>query len=187
MPRHGEKTGAFGKWLYDYCKEYHRDLTVYYDHGEKLIDPNVCVPMGFNGIKVLNKNRLTDVDILVGRDDKKAKLLIEVEQSLASPKTVLGDLLATLMCNKFAIKKDKYHDYYEVCEKTHLMLAFPYKEKGYSKEKMANIAKRLPQLGGFKDGLPTSNIELVMAPNLEATLEKLKERTIQLLSAKNPN
>jgi len=37
--------------------------------------------------------------------------------------------------------------------------------------------ERLPMLGGFKNGLYSSNVELIMAPNLDETIEKLKEKT----------
>jgi hypothetical protein len=69
MSRHGELTGMYGKKLYDYCQEtYPNILTVYYDHGDKENGPNVVATMGYNGQdgeKVQNKNRLTDVDILM--------------------------------------------------------------------------------------------------------------------------
>jgi hypothetical protein len=89
-----------------------------------------------------------------------------------------------MMCNQFAIKKEKTHDYYAVDGETQLFIAFPYKERGYSKEKMMKIAERLPMLGGLKNGLHSSNVELIMAPNLDETIEKLKEKTKEYLKSK---
>ena len=184
MSKQGEKTGVYGKYLYQYCKETHPWLTVYYDHGNKETDTHVAAAMGFYGEKVRNRNRLTDVDIIVGSCNKKIVLLIEVEQSTTSPKTVLGDILATKMCNKFAVKTDKRkHDTYSITPQSSLFIAFPYKERGNNKQKMEHIESRIPEIEAFPDGISSKNIQFIMGPSIEEVLEKLKVKVEEYLEA----
>lgn len=184
MSKHGEKTGIFGKDLYQYCKEIYPSLSVYYDHGNKEADPNVVAAMGYYGEKVRNNNRLTDVDILIGSQDKHIVLLIEVEQSTASPKTVLGDILATKMCNKFAVKTDNNnHDVYSVTPDSRLLIAFPYKERGNKKQKMEHIERRILEIKAYRDGISSKNIQFVMGSSIEAVLEKLKIKVEEYLES----
>lgn len=191
MSRAGKKTGEFGKWLYHQCRENYPQFKVYYDHGEKNHDPNVSVPMGFFGDNISQKNRLTDCDVLVGlssEENSKAVLLIEVEQGSnkrgldtrsVSPKTVLGDILASMLSERFAIKTthpNSPHDYYQVDEETLLIIAFPYNERGYTYPKMKMIEKTIQNIVKSNEK-PLKNVELVMAPNLKELFNQLKQIT----------
>jgi hypothetical protein len=197
MVRAGEKTGKFGKWVVEYCKDHFPELKVYYDHGNKEEDEDhVKVPMGHYGEEVRRRTRITDCDILVGLPGEptgEAVLLIEVEQGSASktsgkrsvsPKTVMGDVIATMLCDGFAIKKEDYqkgedpHEKYIITDKTALLIAFPYNDKGYSKDKMEELEDRIK-------AIQDSNLELefVMHPDLDELLcSQLKDKVIQILS-----
>jgi len=153
MPEKGIETGRFGRWLYDYCKSHDLPYDVYYDHGDKATDPNVAVPKGFYGESVSNLNRLADVDIITVSKDGKAILLIEIEERPASPKKVLGNILAIMMCNKFAVKVKRKQKYYQVNKYTHLFFGCLYKEKGFGKEKIENLRKRIKDIDGFPEGI----------------------------------
>lgn len=196
MVRSGIKTGNFGKWLYEYCKCNFPHFKVYYDHGEKINDPNVKVPMGHYSEEVRRGTRITDCDILVGIPSEpkgKAVLLIEIEQGSqsrtskkrsVSPKTVLGDVIATMLCDGFAIKKDKGekgenpHEKYEITNDTKLLIAFPFNDKGYSKDKMDELEGRIKDLLNSK-----LKIEFVKHPDLDEMLDDtLKNKVIQILS-----
>jgi hypothetical protein len=104
--RQGLETGQFGRRLAERLQQsaLHRDWVVYYDHGDTSVDSKVAATKGFFGTSVKNLNRLADVDILVASNDGIAQLLIEVEERACSPKKILGDVLATLLCNQFAVR-----------------------------------------------------------------------------------
>ena len=65
--------------------------------------PHVCVEQSGNGLAVTNSNRIADIDILASRGTT-AEVLIEIEERECSPKKILGDVLATMLCDGFAIK-----------------------------------------------------------------------------------
>jgi hypothetical protein len=104
--RQGQNTGAFGKWLTAYLKDAaaFRDFEVYYDHGDTAVDANVVAVKGFCGTVVTNLNRLADVDVIVVAPNGNVCLLIEIEERPSSPKKYLGSMLATLICDRFAVR-----------------------------------------------------------------------------------
>ncbi|MBC8235578.1 hypothetical protein H8E77_39025, partial [bacterium] len=115
-PKAGEQTGRFGCWLTQYLKgspQYYKHL-VYYDHGKRDSKPNVAAIKGFFGDEVSNKNRLADVDLMVAKPNKDIMLLVEIEERESSPKKILGDVLAILMCNRFAVKLNGEQHYFRI-------------------------------------------------------------------------
>jgi len=87
--KHGEQTKEFGLWLIDHLKK-NDEYSVFYDHGNPQEDPTVVVIKGFFGDEVTNRNRLTNVDVMVVKNDKEIVLLIEIEENRMSPKKVLA-------------------------------------------------------------------------------------------------
>ena len=102
----GVPTADFGLWLTRYmhgtprCESYQ----VVYDHGIATSQSNVAAVKGFLGSSVKNVNRLADVDMLVATASGEPVLLIEIEERHCSPKKFLGDILAVLMCDGFAVR-----------------------------------------------------------------------------------
>lgn len=99
--KQGYETGLFGSRLAKAISESaaHTGWRVYYDHGDTNIDSNVASIKGFFGEEVANLNRLADVDVLIGAPSGEAIVVIEIEERFSSPKQVLGNVLAALMCN----------------------------------------------------------------------------------------
>lgn len=183
MPEQGIETGRFGKRLYDYCKSHDLPYDIYYDHGNKAVDPHVAVPKGFYGERISRKNWLVDGDVIAGSKDGKAILLIEIEERPASPKKILGNILAIMMCNKFAVKVKREQKYYRVTENTHLFLACLYKEKGFGMEKIENLRKRIKEIDGFPEGIPSKNMSFILENNLNKLIKKLEDNVIKFLES----
>ncbi len=180
MPKQGLDTGRFGKQLYDYCKKADLPFDVYYDHGDKNVDPNVAATKGFFGKTVSNLNRLADVDVIVGSNDK-AILVIEIEERPTSPKKILGDAFAIMMCNKFAVKVGDSQKTYDVDEDTKLMLACYFQPKGYRLEKTQNLIDRLRKFEEFKGGIVGKNICLISENDIQKLMEKLRIKVIDYM------
>lgn len=147
---------------------------IYYDHGIKDVDPHVAKPLGFYGKYVKNLNRITDTDILIGHGNK-VILLLEIEERHASPKKVLGNIFANMMCNRYAIKRNDCHAYYDITDHTKLILSLLYKEKGYVKQKITNIKKRIDEIDRFPNGILTKNIVILWETCFETLIETTKK------------
>ena len=184
MTSQGIKTGRFGKWLYDYCKTNRLPFHVFYDHGRKGLDHNVAVPKGFYGEEIFRKNWLVDTDIIIGSRDDDTILLIEVEERQASPKKILGNIFAIMMCNNFAVKLNQKQKYFKVTENTHLLLACLYNEKGYGKEKIENLQKRIEEIDRFPDGIPSKNISFIWGSNLKQLMNDLENAVTKFLESR---
>ena len=185
MPKQGIETGRFGKWLYEYNETRELPFEIYYDHGNKALDSNVAVPKGFYGERVSNLTRLADVDIIVGSQDRRAILLIEIEERPVSPKKILGDVLAIMMCNSFAVKAGKTQKKeYRVAEDTSLILACYFEDKGYRMNKTETLSKRLKEFDGFPEGISSRNITFILENRLPKLIVTLRESVIKSLESR---
>ena len=182
MPsKHGEQTGKFGLWLTNYLKPRYCEYPVYYDHGDKNLEPNVAAIKGFFGDEVSNKNRLADVDLMVAKPNKDIMLLVEIEERESSPKKILGDVLAILMCNRFAVKLKGEQHYFNVTPKTELIVAGVVPNKGYRLKKINKIIS--PRLQLFKapdDSINPQNVTFMFRENISSTIEALKKKMKEL-------
>jgi len=115
--KHGKMTEEFGIWLSQYLKT-NKEYSVFYDHGNPQENSNVAVIKGFFGDKVTNRNRLTDIDVMVVNNKKEVVLLIEIEESEMSPKKLLGDIFSIVMCNQFAVRTENKNKYFGLSSKT---------------------------------------------------------------------
>jgi len=181
--KHGEETGKFGKCLTRYLKNKdYFDYFVYYDHGCKQAEPNVTEIRGFFGAEVKNRNRLADVDLLVAKPNKDAVILVEIEERPVSPKKILGDVFAILMCNQFAVKLDGEQQYFRVNAETKLIIAGIALNKGIRLERINEVI--IPRLQLFKtpdDSINPKNVNLIFKENISSTIEALKEKIEEIL------
>ena len=178
--KHGKKTEEFGLWLIQHLEhlKVNDQYSVFYDHGNPQDDPTVVVIKGFFGDEVTNRNRLTDVDVMVVNNDKEIVLLIEIEENRMSPKKVLGDIFSTVMCNQFAVRTGNENKYFGASSKTSLIIAgvipsFP--NQGNELNKIRNIIE--PRLQKFKapnDALQIDQIKIVTETDISKVLEELK-------------
>jgi len=172
----GKSTGEFGNWLDQYLG-LNSQYSVYYDHGEKDKYPNVVAVKGIYGQKVSNKNRLVDTDVMVVNNEKnRVILLIEIEESEMSPKKLLGDIFATLMCNQFAVRIGDEQKYFRVSPKTRLIVAGVMQNRGDGQEKIyKTITPRLREFDVPGDAIQIDKINVVLGEDIMEIQEKLKK------------
>jgi hypothetical protein len=178
-PGSGQQTGEFGYWLTRHLAGMprYRNHIVYYDHGDSQSEPNVAVIHGFCGSEVTNVTRLAEVDVMVATPDGELVLLVEIEEGAISPKKLLGDLLAILMCSGFAVKADIGHEYFRIAPNTYFIVAGVASPKGSKLRKITEvIAPRLGELDGLNDAIDPKNVSLVLEGGIDATLDALKDR-----------
>ena len=174
--RLGYETGQFGIRLAARIRSSsaHSGWHVYYDHGDPALDASVAATKGFFGTDVNNLNRLADIDILVASPNCIAQLLIEIEERPCSPKKILGDTLAILLCNQFAVCVHGEQWTFRASPATRLIVAGVIPDRGNRLRKIDEvIGPRLHRLEGLTDGISPKNVQYVFKRTIAATLEKL--------------
>jgi len=184
MSRQGLQTGEFGYWLKNYLSDSPANsYDVYYDHGDRNKDPeHVAAIKGFCGDDVSNVNRIADIDVMVVDQKKNVKLLIEIEERAVSPKKLLGNVLAILMCNNIAVKINSEQTLFKFSEHTAAIVAGLVPDKGGRLEKVRSIIRpRIKELGGYPDGINSKNVEIIFENNLSSTIAELKKQVQRTL------
>jgi hypothetical protein len=145
-------------------------------------EPNVAAIKGFFGSEVTNLNRLADVDIMVADPDRPVTLPIEVEERSCSPKKVLGDAVAIMMCNRFVVRLNGNQHNFEVSPTTQLVVSGILPDCGNRVKKVENvIAPRFRELRPFNGGIDPRNIDFVFMPSIDRTVDELKAIVRQVL------
>lgn len=185
QPIHGIKTGEFGKWLTKFLSnnpEYHH-YVVYYDHGDKETSPNVVAIKGFYGVEITRGNKFSDVDVMVVNPNREIMLVIEIEERPSSPKKIVGDIVANLVCNRYAVRLGNENQYFEITPETMIILAGTISTKGSKVTQLEEvIIPRLQELVSPQDGINQNNVAYVFRKDIESTIEALKQEMIRLLS-----
>ena len=108
MP-HGKATahvaGQLGRTLSE------RSVDILFDHGQQGVEPPLYlgeIASWFGTDYVANAQlALLDIAVVQGNEDK-AVALIEIEESAATPKVLLGDLFATLLGDHITFHRDRH-------------------------------------------------------------------------------
>lgn len=177
----GEKTGQFGLWLMEYILENHpnQGYQIYYDHGDSEQHDNVAVIKGFLGDTVTRDNKLADVDIMVANRDHDILMLIEIEESSLSPKTLLGDVFASIFSNKFAVNVVGKQTYFSITKQTKLLVAGYVPQKTRKKSNlMIEIRSRLADFSGPNDSISMDQVDFIIGEDLESCLTSLQKKVI---------
>ncbi len=178
----GQMTGQFGWWLTEYLRKEHADkhYIVYYDHGDPAKHDNVAAIKGFIGGEVKNENRLADVDVMVADEDHNIRVLIEIEESPLSPKTLLGDVFASLVSTGFSILDDGQR-YFKVSRRTRLIVAGFHPNLERRKNYRDDIRRRIGQFSVPVDAISIDNVEFIIESDLDSCLRKLRQRIKKIL------
>jgi hypothetical protein len=177
MSRQGEQTGEFGRRLSERLGGSESPWIVYYDHGFTEVDGNVVATKGFFGNTVTNLNRLADVDVLLGTTDGAAALIIEIEERACSPKKLIGDVMAALLCNQFAVRVNGRQHSFRVLPTTRLIVAGVMPNQGHRIQKIEQvIVPRLREMHALPGGILPSNVELIFNATMDDTLACLNQR-----------
>ena len=178
MPAQGVKTGEFGRWLTRYVEvlETYRGFHVYYDHGDRKVEANVVATKGFFGKSVSNLNRLADVDVALIDPGGKLRLLFEIEERPCSPKKLLGNILANLICNRYAVRAPRGQQYFDLDPTTRLVIAgFDESKRDRLRKIETVILPRVRNLLGLSDGINPANVDLVFTTTIDATITALQQ------------
>lgn len=178
MPfKQGVETGLFGKWLKDYvinrsgCEGY----VVFYDHGDPLSDKNVVAIKGIYGDKLNRYSMLTQVDVLVLNPKDDILYVVEVEERTSSPKKIIGDVFANLMCNCYTVTSQEKTRYCKITPETKLVIAGIIATQGSKEIQLEKvIMPRMGEFQSFSNGIYQRNVNLVFREDIEATIGALK-------------
>lgn len=95
MSKHGQLTSAVAKSITDEMNK--KGFDVYYDHGDPSNSFVGTIPVSIEE-ELTSKNQISQLDIAVmERGTNRAVVLIEVEETMDTPKTLIGDIFTTLM------------------------------------------------------------------------------------------
>ena len=164
----------------------YQDYLVFYDHADIETGAHPTVIHGFYGGRPTNANRLAEVDVMVATPSKEVVLVIEIEESQTTPKKLLGDVLAILMCNHFAARAAAAtfageQKVFSVTDQTQLIIASVAADHGSGQKKINEvIVPRLQQMVSLPDGIRPSNVSLLLRPGVGTAIESLKEMVRQL-------
>jgi hypothetical protein len=182
MVKQGVETEVFGAWLTEYLQSspQHRGYKVYFDHGDKCKYSNVLAIKAFYGDAVSNSNRLADLDIVVVRPDGVADLVVEIEERPSSPKKILGDVLALMLCNSLAVRIDGEQNYLKLSQETTLIVAGVQPGKGRRLIKIETVIEpRLHTLVAPADSIDPKRIRLLFDQQIDNVLAQLREVVVQ--------
>ena len=180
----GEKTGQFGLWLTEYIHENHSNqgYQVYYDHGDSRLHDNVAVIKGFLGDTVTSKNKLAEVDVMVVNEDHDILLLIEIEESPISPKTLLGDVFAGLLSTGFAATIGGKQTYFRITPQTQLWVAGYVVSKKLEKlDLIHQIQEKINEWITENEGKSINKVNLIIENELSLCLEALQKLCLEYL------
>jgi hypothetical protein len=175
----GKHTTEFGRWLTQHLLR----NTVYYDRGDSLAEENVAAIHGFYGSEVSNITRLADeADVIVASPHGELLLVIEIEEGAISPKKLLGDLMAILMCNGFAVATDGGHRTFTITPNTQFILAGVVSPRGSKALKIEEvIAPRRGETGRLSGGIDPANVSLVFERVSQISIGVVRDRVRRML------
>ena len=134
-----------------------RRFDILFDHGDSTTDPpdKLGEIVSWFGHKLKLDARLALLDIaVVSRVSDKALALIEIEESSATPKVLLGDVLATLLGDRVTFQHNRD---LKVGQWTTLIVLAHADKRGSKKSLVAFLDNQLNRL---KDSLPTLNASI---------------------------
>ena len=132
----GEHTIDLGKRLTQKLKN--TKYAVYQAHGNRTEENNVRRPTPFFGA-YSTASTLSFIDVVVvNTENKKVLILCEIEESGASPKKVIGDIINIMISEKLRIKDDDYE-----YDRPILILGVKVREGGKSERKVKDLIPRL--------------------------------------------
>ncbi len=110
---HGELTANVAGRL---AEKFEGRVEILFDHGDPALD-QVGVIHSWFGDKLSRKSLLADLDIaVVLPKSNDVILLAEIEESSSSPKTLLGDIFATLLAGHFTFQSKRQLNITECAE-----------------------------------------------------------------------
>jgi len=178
--KQGYQTGLFGEWLSNYLEGIttSQQYVVYYDHGDRQTNPNVVAIKGIYGDNLSRQSKLAEVDVMVTKLNHDVAVVVEIEERESSPKKIIGDMIALLMCNRFCARLDGVNQYFRITPETRLIVAGIINPKGSKMSQLKEvILPRLQQFTPLPDCISPKNLRIIFAEDkdIETTIKDLKE------------
>lgn len=135
---HGELTGPVAAGLVDMVRS-QSSLCVYHDHAGQ---PRQRL-WAYYGTEAHRWNTLSAVDILVGNTlTREAALIIEIEETAASPKKLLGDVFSVALADRVATRDGDYG----ITANTRMWVCFPINSRGHQRRRNTELKRMIEQL-----------------------------------------
>jgi hypothetical protein len=141
MEKYGVMTAELGLLVEQKISS--QNLHIYYDHGDPKKD-NVGEITAYYGKGLHRDNKLAEIDIAILDNQKRIILLVEVEENDDRPKTVIGDVMSTLLADGIAFRSKPC----TLIEGGAALLILAKDSKVGHKDRMGEINKRVDQMLG---------------------------------------
>ena len=168
----GKYTGELGFRLYNKYKNTH--YQVFYDphRNKKISSPNSCEPTPyFNNYS--SETTLANVDVaILDQRTNVVEILIEIEESKAEPKKIIGDIGSIILSDQIRIKGNDYN-YGNLL----MILGLKAIEKGHKIKKTNNICEKLSQINR-QIGTKEMDIITLFDKDLDALIRRV-ESTVE--------
>ena len=173
-----EQIKMFGMWLADYLAgiPQYEDYLVHCERARG--EPKLSVMEARRGLRgpANMESRLADVDVMVAKPNKDLVVLVQIETEVASPKRILGAVLAILMCNRLALELDGVQQYYKIGPETKFVLAGTMTTGAYAVRRIKEtIWPRLQHFAITGDGIDPKNVIFVFRRPLSSTMRALRQ------------
>ena len=127
-------------------------VEVFYDHGDSS-KTEVCQPTSYMGRRYGADATLSVIDIVLVKNGK-VFLLVEVEESVVRPKTVLGDVFGAILANRVRIHGKSYP-----IDNAVLIVALTFSKHGKRCKKYARLERHLKKyLAALQETTPGTSI-----------------------------
>jgi hypothetical protein len=148
---------------------------------------DVAAVKGFVGERVTNLNRLADIDYMLADRDGNVRLLAELEERGVSPKKLLGDVLAIMMCRRCAVLCGSDQRYFDITPDTELIVAGALPLEGNRLGKVNGVIQpRVREMTALPGGLSPANVWLVFDTELVGPKLHIRNRVHDIVSGIGP-
>ncbi len=152
-------------------------IRVYFDHGNKGRNKTVCRPIAYMGRRYGADATLAGLDIVLVQDGS-ACLLVEIEEDPSTrPKTIVGDIFATLLSDNIRIKTKSYP-----IRTATFLVALAIRKKGKRLQKYARLKRHIGKYleafhkAGLACGVKKIQIITCEKEDMERRIEKAIRR-----------
>ena len=165
----GQETTHLGERLTHKLKEVDDSLIVYVGHGKRSTSKKVQT---FMSEKINNGTRIADIDIMISKPNGDILFLVEIEESSAAPKTILGDVFSILFCDGVQADNKKF----KPSPQTEVIIGTHYNSDGDKASQFELIKKRIEFFTNRVGSLNVSSIRFIYEDSLckaISTIEKI--------------
>ncbi len=167
----GPETTNLGNRLTQKLKKVDNSLKVYVGHGKLSQSKKV---QGFMSEEIDNGTKVAEIDIIIAKSNKNVLFLVEIEESRAPPKKILGDIFSILFCDGIQVDKQIY----SLNSQTKVLVGTHYNSDGKKASQFELINERIGLFTNPKGPLGINCIQFIYEENLSKTIDKIERMII---------